>query len=66
MTFRQQMVSAFLDYFNNYATVEAWARDNHLSNDNAKDILKRGHDLHRADTDPENKANALSDFNPHR
>lgn len=66
MSFRETLIEAYLDYLNNYLTVLTWARDNHLSEESAREVLDRGKALHRADTDPAHPANVASDFNPHR
>lgn len=37
---REYMIAAYLDYCNNYLTVDKWAEDNGLTHDEAKAFLQ--------------------------
>ena len=46
MTANQFFRAAFLDYFNNYMTVEKYAEDNEISTADAKELIDIGRKYH--------------------
>ena len=40
------LIAAFLDYWNNYLTVDRWAEDNGMKPGHALDVLAIGKELH--------------------
>ena len=46
MTANQFFMAAFLDYFNNYLTIEKYAEDNEISIEDATDLIDAGRKYH--------------------
>lgn len=45
-TYRKSIQDMFLDYFNNYISIEKFANDNHLSITEANALIALGHKVH--------------------
>jgi hypothetical protein len=46
MNIRQQISAAYLDYFNNYLTLEKYAEHNGITVDQAKALVELGRTIH--------------------
>jgi hypothetical protein len=59
MNIRQQISAAYLDYFNNYLTLEKYAEHKGITLDQAKALIELGRSIHQElvtnDTDSNNK-----------
>ena len=46
MTANKYFINAFLDYFNNYLTIEKYAEDNEISTADAQKLIDAGRKYH--------------------